>query len=39
MGVAHKLDPTMFPLPDTASMHLDRCMRFMPHHQVRRVQS
>lgn len=28
-----KLDPSMFPTPEKAALPLERCMRFLPHHQ------
>ncbi|GAX75610.1 hypothetical protein CEUSTIGMA_g3054.t1 [Chlamydomonas eustigma] len=28
-----KLDPSMFPSPSKAELPLERCMRFLPHHQ------
>jgi hypothetical protein len=30
--VGHKLSPTMFPSDEKAALPLERCMRFLPHH-------
>ncbi|KIY92797.1 hypothetical protein MNEG_15166 [Monoraphidium neglectum] len=30
--VGNKLSPTMFPSPEKAALPLERCMRFLPHH-------
>ena len=30
---SYKLDPSMFPSPSKAKLPLERCMRFLPHHQ------
>ena len=32
--MAFKLDPSMFPTEEKAALPLERCMRFLPHHQV-----
>jgi hypothetical protein len=32
--VGHNIEPTMFPDEATAQLPLERCMRFLPHHQV-----
>ena len=29
----YKLDPSMFPSPSKAKLPMERCMRFLPHHQ------
>jgi hypothetical protein len=31
-AVAHKLSPTMFCTPEKSALPLERCMRFLPHH-------
>ncbi|KAL8435861.1 hypothetical protein ACSSS7_002149 [Eimeria intestinalis] len=28
----HRIRPTMFPPPEASSMHLDKCIRVLPHH-------
>lgn len=33
--VGFKLDPSMFSTPEKEQLPLDRCMRILPHHQVR----
>lgn len=33
--VGFKLDPTMFSSPEKQQLPLERCMRILPHHQVR----
>lgn len=30
--MGHKLSPTMFPSPERSALPLERCMRFLPHH-------
>jgi hypothetical protein len=33
--VGFKLDPSMFSTPEKQQLPLERCMRILPHHQVR----